>query len=159
MGRGALKLLAVLACVGCGASSGNPLASGQDLPAGGPGSPDVPGVGGAGGGEVLAGTPQPDAGPVAQPPTGPPCVRVAPQDLDFRQVLVGGRQDLIVEISNCGDVDLQIDRLELVEGSSDDFAITQGLPGLSDACLGGGAESCVGSQVLAGGEAGTVVVR
>lgn len=88
-----------------------------------------------------------------------PCVQVNPLDIDFRQVLIGTAEELTIDITNCGNADLEITRLEMVEGSSTDFNVISGLDGLTDTCLEGGAEACTGSAIIAGNDTRTVLVR
>ena len=88
-----------------------------------------------------------------------PCVQVNPLDIDFREVLIGTSEELTIDITNCGNAELEIQRLELVEGSSEDFAVLSGLEGLDEACVGGGNAPCAGSAIIGGNETRTVLVR
>ncbi len=88
-----------------------------------------------------------------------PCVQVTPLDLDFRRVLVGDSEEATVEVTNCGNADLKVDSLALVEGTSADFSFAVGLEGLDDACIQDRAAPCVGESVIEGNATKTFLVQ
>jgi len=88
-----------------------------------------------------------------------PCVQVVPLDVDFRQVLIGVSEEAAVEVTNCGNAALTVDRLEMTGGTSPDFSISVGLEGLNDACVRDRDEPCVGESVVEGNATKTFVVE
>ena len=55
-----------------------------------------------------------------------PCVRVTPMEVDFREVLIGSSEEFTVEVTNCGNADLEVGSVRLVEGTSPELALAGG---------------------------------
>ncbi len=86
------------------------------------------------------------------------CVEVTPPDIDFRIVRIGASPEATVEVTNCGNADLVVTSLTLVEGTSGDFSLLGTLDGLLDGCLADRDAACEGAAVIEPGATGTFVV-
>jgi len=88
-----------------------------------------------------------------------PCVQVTPLDIDFRQVLIGSFEEVTVDVTNCGNADLEVGSLKLVEGTSTDFELMVQLDGLDDACISDRDSECTGSAIIGGNATKSFLVR
>lgn len=89
-----------------------------------------------------------------------PCVRVTPMEVDFREVLIGSSEEFTVEVTNCGNADLEVGSVRLVEGTSPELALAAPmLDGLDDACLRDRDAVCTGRATIGGSASKTFIVR
>ena len=88
-----------------------------------------------------------------------PCVQVTPLDIDFGAVLIDTAAEATVEVSNCGNADITVSSLALVEGTSADLTLAATLDGLDDACLGDRRRPCRGEARIQPNATRTFTVR
>ena len=89
-----------------------------------------------------------------------PCVQVTPLAIDFRQVLIGSSEEVTVDVANCGNADLEVSSVQLVDGTSTDFELVEPmLEGLDDACLSDREAACTGTVTIGGNASKSFLVR